>query len=129
VDKEAQPAGGNPASTQAANVPVTPALGSAANRAGSFDGLYRGTKTPGFNAPQCDARPDATWQVSDNTVTVQWGNGYLKGHIEQDGRFEASLFVYLHLTRLTGRIEGRKLTANLDDPNCKYRFDLTREQR
>jgi hypothetical protein len=81
----------------------------------------------GFNAPGCNATPTATWRVSNNRVVVRWAGGELSGSIEKDGRFEASRFVLLRLTRLYGRIEGEKLTAEIDDPYCKYRFELTKE--
>ena len=96
---------------------------------GTYDGIYRGTKTSGLNAPGCDSRPTSTWTIKNGHITINWSNGRLSADIEPNGSFETSKNLGgLRVTRLSGRIVGRTLSAQIDDPYCKYGFVLNRTE-
>jgi serine/threonine protein kinase/peptidoglycan hydrolase-like protein with peptidoglycan-binding domain len=98
---------------------------------GSYDGTYQGAKTAGFNSPICDRSPVSTWKVMNRHITINYGKGELSANIEPNGSFETSKYWgggSSRLTRLTGRVAGRTLSAEIDDPYCKYSFLLNKTE-
>jgi hypothetical protein len=94
-----------------------------------FDGQYRGELTlmkvikgdctqppPGALYPLTISRGEVRFAYVPRFDTV------LRGRVGEDGAFKASARVRRGSVQMTGRIQGKNITASIVSPSCNYAF-------
>jgi hypothetical protein len=101
--------------------------------ASSFDGTYRGTQRATLNNNSSDCanlnQEHMVVVVSDNKFVKHWGVATLPVDIAADGSFSASVVVSnrpLRQAKITGKITGSKLEADVGTDLCAGHLSLTR---
>ena len=107
------------------------ALGSAALAQGSsrFDGQYRGeltlTKEIKENCTQPPLGALYPLRISRGEVEFVYVPRFdttLRGRVDQNGAFKATARIRHGSVQMTGRIQGRTITAYIVSPSCNYTF-------
>ena len=104
-----------------------------AQGAAEFDGEYAGKLTlkqtisgdcaqppPGSVYPLIVAKGQVRFSYIPRFVTT------LTGRVDKDGRFEASARTRHGVVKMTGRIQGGRVTASILSPSCNYTFQTAK---
>jgi hypothetical protein len=100
-----------------------------AQGAAQFDGQYMGelTLTKIING-DCTRPPlGALYPLTVSRGEVRFDyrprfDTALRGRVDQNGTFKASARVRKGIVRMTGRVHGNDVTADIVSPSCKYAF-------
>jgi hypothetical protein len=107
------------------------ALGSAAWAQGSsrFDGQYRGELTLTKEIKENCTRPPLgalyPLRISQGEVEFVYVPRFdttLRGRVNENGIFKASARIRHGSVQMTGRVQGRTITAYIVSPSCNYTF-------
>jgi hypothetical protein len=100
-----------------------------AQSAAEFDGHYRGELTlTKITAGDCTEPPEgALYPLTITGGAVQFPflprfATTLRGRIDKSGAFTASARLRSGVVRMTGQVQGERLTADIVSPSCNYRF-------
>lgn len=101
-----------------------------AQGAAQFDGQYVGalTLTNVINGDCTSSPPGALYPltIKDGHVQFKYDPRFdtiLRGLVNRNGNFKATALIRRGRVRMTGHIEGDRITAFITSPSCKYTFE------
>jgi hypothetical protein len=97
-----------------------------------FDGQYVGTLTLTnvINGDCTASPPGALYPLTIKGGQVQFKydprfDTMLRGPVNRDGIFKATALIRRGRVRMTGHVEGNRITAFITSPSCEYIFKTT----